>query len=82
LHNFGVALIEISRERGPVIVCNNGDERFSAKKHSTEFHDRRGGAAVRRLAPRCGGRREMARFRRWLTQWQAETRERAAVLQS
>ena len=37
LHNSGVALIEVSRERGPVIICNNEEERFSGKKHSTEF---------------------------------------------
>jgi carbamoyltransferase len=37
LHNSGVALIEVSRERGPAIICNNEEERFSGKKHSTEF---------------------------------------------
>jgi predicted NodU family carbamoyl transferase len=37
LHNSGVALIEVSRERGPRIVCNNEEERFSGKKHTTEF---------------------------------------------
>ena len=37
LHNSGVALIELSREHGPRIVCNNEEERFSGKKHSTDF---------------------------------------------
>ncbi|HKN08301.1 MAG TPA: carbamoyltransferase N-terminal domain-containing protein, partial [Pseudomonadota bacterium] len=37
LHNSGVALIEVSREHGPAIICNNEEERFSGKKHSTEF---------------------------------------------
>jgi carbamoyltransferase len=37
LHNSGVALIELSRDRGPRIICNNEEERFSGKKHSTEF---------------------------------------------
>jgi carbamoyltransferase len=37
LHNSGVALIEVSRERGPRIVCNNEEERFSGNKHTTEF---------------------------------------------
>ena len=37
LHNSGVALIEVSREHGPRIVCNNEEERFSGKKHSTDF---------------------------------------------
>lgn len=37
LHNSGVALIEVSREHGPRIICNNEEERFSGKKHTTEF---------------------------------------------
>jgi carbamoyltransferase len=37
LHNSGVALIEVSRDRGPRIICNNEEERFSGKKHSTDF---------------------------------------------
>lgn len=37
LHNSGVALIELSRRQGPNIICNNEEERFSGKKHSTEF---------------------------------------------
>jgi len=37
LHNSGVGLIEVSREHGPRIVCNNEEERFSGEKHSTDF---------------------------------------------
>jgi len=37
LHNSGVALIEVSRQHGPRIICNNEEERFSGKKHSTDF---------------------------------------------
>jgi len=37
LHNSGVALIEVSRDRGTRIVCNHEEERFSGKKHCTEF---------------------------------------------
>ena len=37
MHNSGVALIEVSRDRGPRIICNNEEERFSGKKHSTDF---------------------------------------------
>jgi carbamoyltransferase len=37
LHNSGVALIEVSRDRGTRIICNHEEERFSGKKHSTEF---------------------------------------------
>jgi len=37
LHNSGVALIAISPHAGPRIVVNNEEERFSGKKHTTEF---------------------------------------------
>ena len=37
LHNSGVALIEVSRDRGPSIICNNEEERFSGKKHTDDF---------------------------------------------
>lgn len=37
LHNTGVALVEVSRENGPRIICNNEEERFSGNKHTTEF---------------------------------------------
>jgi len=36
-HNTGVALIEVSRERGPRIIVNNEEERFSGIKHSTQY---------------------------------------------
>ena len=36
-HNSGVALIEITRESGPRIICNNEDERFSGRKHSNQY---------------------------------------------
>ena len=37
LHNSGIALVEVSRDRGPRIVCNHEEERFSGKKHTTDF---------------------------------------------
>ena len=37
LHNSGVALVEVSPDHGPRILCNNEEERFSGKKHTTEF---------------------------------------------
>ena len=37
LHNSGVALVEVSRDEGPRIICNNEEERFSGKKHTTEL---------------------------------------------
>jgi carbamoyltransferase len=36
-HNSGVALIEVTRERGPRLICNNEEERFSGERHTTEF---------------------------------------------
>jgi carbamoyltransferase len=36
-HNTGVALIEVSQERGPRIIVNNEEERFSGTKHTTEY---------------------------------------------
>jgi len=36
-HNTGVALVEITREGGPRIICNNEEERFSGRKHSTRY---------------------------------------------
>lgn len=36
-HNSGVALVAISRETGPRVICNNEEERFSGKKHSTAY---------------------------------------------
>jgi carbamoyltransferase len=39
-HNSGVALIEVSRDAGPKIICNNEEERFSGERHTTKFPDR------------------------------------------
>jgi carbamoyltransferase len=36
-HNSGVALVEASRERGIRLICNHEEERFSGKKHTTEY---------------------------------------------
>lgn len=36
-HNTGVALIEVSQDRGPRIIVNNEEERFSGNKHTTEY---------------------------------------------
>src|ERR1700722_10764936 len=38
-HNSGVALIEATRERGPKLICNNEEERFSGERHTTKFPD-------------------------------------------
>lgn len=36
-HNSGVALIEVTREGGPKIICNNEEERFLGERHTTRF---------------------------------------------
>ena len=38
-HNSGVALVEVTRERGPKLICNNEEERFSGERHTTKFPD-------------------------------------------
>src|SRR5262245_13920815 len=37
MHNSGVALVEVSAEHGPRLICNHEEERFSGNKHSTEY---------------------------------------------
>jgi len=37
LHNSGVALIEVSTRHSTRIICNHEEERFSGRKHSTDF---------------------------------------------
>jgi carbamoyltransferase len=36
-HNTGVALVELTCDGGLQIICNNEEERFSGKKHTTVF---------------------------------------------
>jgi carbamoyltransferase len=36
-HNSGIALVEASRELGIRLICNHEEERFSGKKHTTEY---------------------------------------------
>jgi carbamoyltransferase len=36
-HNSGVALVEVNAETGPRIICNNEEERFSGRKHATQY---------------------------------------------
>jgi carbamoyltransferase len=66
LHNSGVALIEVSRDRGPRIICNNEEERFSGKKHSTDF-PRHSLHALRTTMERIGIGPE--RIVAWLGTW-------------
>jgi carbamoyltransferase len=39
-HNSGVALIEVSRDGGPKLICNNEEERFSGERHTTKFPEK------------------------------------------
>jgi carbamoyltransferase len=36
-HNTGVALIEVTPESGPKLICNNEEERFSGERHTMRF---------------------------------------------
>lgn len=36
-HNSGIALVAVTRERGPVLIFNNEEERFSAVKHTNAY---------------------------------------------
>jgi carbamoyltransferase len=36
-HNTGIALVEVSREGGLRIICNNEEERFSRHKHASHY---------------------------------------------
>jgi carbamoyltransferase len=65
-HNSGVALIEVSPDRGPRIICNNEEERFSGKKHSADF-PRNALLALRATMERIGiGPEDIAA---WLGTW-------------
>jgi carbamoyltransferase len=65
-HNSGVALVEVSRDRGPRIICNNEEERFSGQKHSTDF-PRNALLALRPTMERIGiGPKHIAA---WLGTW-------------
>jgi carbamoyltransferase len=36
-HNSGVALVEVSPDAGPRILCNNEEERFNGRKHANNY---------------------------------------------
>ncbi|HEY7297499.1 MAG TPA: carbamoyltransferase C-terminal domain-containing protein [Xanthobacteraceae bacterium] len=37
VHNTGVALVEVTRDGGPNLICNNEEERFSGERHTMRF---------------------------------------------
>lgn len=65
-HNSGAALIEVSRERGIRLICNHEEERFSGKKHTTEY-PRHAVDALVRTAGRLGIRPDQ--IAAWLGTW-------------
>jgi carbamoyltransferase len=65
-HNTGVALIEVSRERGPRIIVNNEEERFSGIKHSTQ-HPRKSLREMRETLRRMG--RDIGDIAAFVTTW-------------
>lgn len=48
-HNSGVALIEVTQAKGPRLLLNNEEERFSGKKHTTEYPARSVDAMITKL---------------------------------
>ena len=69
-HNSGLALVEVTQARGPRLIVNNEEERFSGNKHTTEYPKLSIDAAVATL-------REMGRdigdIDAWLTSWDYPT---------
>src|ERR1700756_5028591 len=65
-HNSGVALVEASREGGIQLICNHEEERFSSKKHTTEY-PRNALEALVKTTGRLGIRPD--RIAAWLGTW-------------
>src|ERR1700709_2246071 len=69
-HNSGVALVEVTRARGPRLIVNNEEERFSGNKHTTEYPQ----ASIEAMA---GTLRSMGRdvgdIAAWVTTWDYPT---------
>jgi carbamoyltransferase len=53
VHNSGVALVEVSAEHGPRLICNHEEERFSGIKHSNAY-PRHAIDALLRTMKQCG----------------------------
>jgi carbamoyltransferase len=69
-HNSGVALIEVTRARGPRLIVNNEEERFSGNKHTTEYPRASIDAMVTALR---GLGRDIGDIDAWLTSWDYPT---------
>ena len=63
-HNTGTALVEISPESGPRIICNQEEERFSGRKHTIAYPAHALDAALTRMRREGFGPDEITA---WLT---------------
>jgi carbamoyltransferase len=69
-HNSGVALVEVTWERGPRLILNNEEERFSGNKHTTEYPR----ASIDAMAKALRGMgRDVSDIFAWLTSWDYPT---------
>jgi carbamoyltransferase len=69
-HNSGLALVEVTQARGPRLIVNNEEERFSGNKHTTEYPKQSIDAATATL--RSMGR-DIGDIDAWLTSWDYPT---------
>ena len=69
-HNSGVALVEVTQERGPRLIVNNEQERFSGNKHTTEYPRASIDAMISALR---GLGRDIGDIDAWLTSWDYPT---------
>src|SRR5258708_1429558 len=69
-HNSGVALVEVTQARGPRLIVNNEEERFSGNKHTTEYPR----ASIDAMASALRGiGRDIGDIDAWLTSWDYPT---------
>jgi carbamoyltransferase len=69
-HNSGVALVEVTPAKGPRLILNNEEERFSGNKHTTEYPAQSIDAMVASLR---GMGRDVGDIFAWLTSWDYPT---------
>ncbi|MBN8987541.1 MAG: carbamoyltransferase [Rhizobiales bacterium] len=69
-HNSGVALVEVTQARGPRLIVNNEEERFSGNKHTTEYPRASIDAMIATLR---GMGRDIGDIDAWLTSWDYPT---------
>jgi carbamoyltransferase len=66
IHDSGVALIEVTRERGPRLLFNNEEERFSGEKHTNKYPRQSIDALIATMA---GMGLEARRIDAWFSAW-------------